>query len=112
MHKRRTLISVWGIMTLSLLACSAATSVLFPTATPTKDHSSAILTIIGAERSGEVTITPSPLPTRQPTTYVGSPTPRTDLGVELSDRKIEASAPEEFVRAAGKPQVIELFAYW
>ena len=112
MHKRRTLISVWSAITLSLLACSAATSVLFPTTTPTNDNSSAILTILGAERSVEATITPSPLPTRQPSAYAVTSTPQTELGIEFSDRALEPSAPEEFVQAAGKPQVIELFAYW
>lgn len=112
MHKRRTLIRLWVIVALPLLACSAATSMLFPLATPTNDHSSAILTIVGAEKYREVTTTPSPPPIGQTHTNTATPTLGIELGFELSDRELEASDPKDFVRAAGKPQVIELFAFW
>jgi len=112
MHKRRTLIRLWVVVALPLLACTAATSILFPPSTPTNDHSSAILTILSAERTPSVTATASPQPASHTPTYAATQIPNAELGVELSDRKIEASNPEEFVRGLGKPQVVELFAFW
>ena len=107
MHKRRTLIHVWVVIGLSLLACTSVSSLLSPT--PTKDHLGAILTVVEANKTSEPAVTPTTKPT---STTSATHTPLPALGFEYGDENLKASDTGKFVRAAGKPQVIELFAFW
>lgn len=38
--------------------------------------------------------------------------PEPELGFDYGDPNLKATAPGAFVRAAGKPQLVELFAFW
>ena len=54
----------------------------------------------GADEAVESTPTPDPR------------IPEPALGFEYGDPNLKATAPSSFVRAAGKPQLVELFAFW
>jgi len=55
------------------------------------------------------TITAKPFPTNPPAP-VGNPAP--DFGFEYGNPNLHASNPGNFAAAAGKPQMVELFAFW
>lgn len=57
---------------------------------------------------GEPTITAKPFPTSPPTT--GIPVP--EMGFDYGAISLHASNPNNFVAAAGQPQLVELFAFW
>ena len=105
---------IWtvGILILAALlvaACVADTSVLMldtPTPPPAVDQPS------DPEPTPEEPASP-PEPTEPDPvedTQAGIPAP--ELGFDYGDPNLKATAPSDFVRAAGKPQLVELFAFW
>ena len=48
----------------------------------------------------------------QPEEIEAQPPPEFELGFERGSLQLKATDPESFVLAAGKPQLVELFAFW
>jgi len=112
------------ILVVSTAACSARTeTVTLDAATPEPVSGGAANNQVSNE-TGEVAApeTDENAPTEQPTdsdmpeeSVDSTPDPRIPepvLGFEYGDPNLKATAPSSFVRAAGKPQLVELFAFW
>lgn len=105
------------ILTVLISACAANTDVLQPatsTAKPIDDQIQETEPETAAEPDQPTETEPSlavgePMDTPEPTD-AGIPEP--ELGFEYGDPKLKATAPRLFVRAAGRPQMVELFAFW
>jgi hypothetical protein len=113
------------ILTLLLTACSADTEALLldtPTPQPAADLPEVVETEVVSEPEPPVeTDVPSEVeqPTAEPTATAVEATPTTDpripepeLGFRRGNPELKATDPSTFVRAAGKPQLVELFAFW
>jgi hypothetical protein len=105
------------VLTLLISACAADTEALqqeAATPKPTEDQ------IQGSEPEVDAVIdqpieTESSLAVGEPmdtpeATDAGIPEP--ELGFEHGYPNLKATAPSTFMRAAGKPQMVELFAFW
>ena len=51
-------------------------------------------------------------PPAEPTPTIDDRIPEPELGFERGDPVLKATDPGTFVRSAGKPQLVELFAFW
>lgn len=129
MVKKQKLPIRWGLMVLLacllISACGAKTEAVMPEVTPTQtesglseDSPAEVASVEevtevdentttetqtgsdGAEQAAESTPTPD------------LRIPEPELGFEYGDPNLQATAPSTFVRAAGKPQLVELFAFW
>jgi hypothetical protein len=105
------------ILTLLISACAADTEALqqeAATPKPTEDQ------IQGSEP--EVDAVPDQPTEAESSLEVGEPAdtdepddlsiPEPELGFEHGDPNLKATAPSTFMRAAGRPQMVELFAFW
>ena len=119
----------WGLVVvlagLLISACSAKTEAVMPEVTPTQPESGlsedSPAEVASVEESTEVdenttTETQSGSDvveqTAESTPTADPRIPEPVLGFEYGDPNLKATAPSSFVRAAGKPQLVELFAFW
>jgi hypothetical protein len=126
---KRELTFRWGLILLIagllLSACGAKTEAVMPEVIPTETESglsedppaevaSVEETSVVDENTTTETQTGSDVaePAAESTPTPDPRIPEPELGFEYGDPNLKATAPSSFVRAAGKPQLVELFAFW
>ena len=129
MRTKQKLTFRWGLVLVMaaflLTSCGAESDVVLPEVTPTQAEGS--LSEETAPEAAATEETPEMEENAQAAEQTSSDggeevvesTPTPDLripepvlGFEYGDPNLKATAPSSFVRAAGKPQLVELFAFW
>jgi len=129
MVKEQKLLIRLGLMVLLagllISACGAETEAVMPEVTPTQPESGlsedSPAEVASVEETSEMDENGAEEPQSgsDVAEEVAESTPTPDLripepvlGFEYGDPNLKATAPSSFVRAAGKPQLVELFAFW
>lgn len=110
---------------LLISACGAETEAVMPEVTPTQPESGlsedSPAEVASVEETSEMDENGAEEPQSgsDVAEEVAESTPTPDLripepvlGFEYGAPNLKATAPSSFVRAAGKPQLVELFAFW
>jgi len=105
------------LLTLLISACAADTEALKPATSTSKPTDDQI-----QDSEPEVDAVTDQPTEAESSLEVGEPAetaepddlsiPEPELGFEDGDPNLKATAPSTFMRAAGKPQLVELFAFW
>lgn len=129
MVKEQKLLIRLGLMVLLagllISACGAKTEAVMPEVTPTQPESGlsedSPAEVASVEETSEMDENGAEEPQSgsDVAEEVAESTPTPDLripepvlGFEYGAPNLKATAPSSFVRAAGKPQLVELFAFW
>ncbi|HSG25396.1 MAG TPA: hypothetical protein VLA32_04700 [Anaerolineales bacterium] len=129
MVKEQKLLIRLGLMVLLagllISACGAETEAVMPEVTPTQPESGlsedSPAEVASVEETSEMDENGAEEPQSgsDVAEEVAESTPTPDLripepvlGFEYGAPNLKATAPSSFVRAAGKPQLVELFAFW
>ena len=129
MLKKPKLPNRWGLVVLLagllISACGAKTEAVMPGVTPTEPESGlsegTVPEVAPVEETSEMdeNAAEEPQSGSDVAEEVAESTPTPDpripepvLGFEYGAPNLKATAPSSFVRAAGKPQLVELFAFW
>jgi hypothetical protein len=121
-EKMRLGLAGWAALILligiTLSACGADTTALQPADTPEVEQAAPTTASeqtvepaapTAAQKQAEAPTDPPAVPTAN---VSGNTIPMPELGFELGDPALKATNPKVFTKAAGRPQVIELFAFW
>ncbi len=111
MKKSLTQTVLLGIVVMILAACAPSVVTQTPTPEPVRTEQPVLSNTQEAEESGSTEVGQSTAVTAATEEAPGLPF-APEPGFDLGDPNLKATDPAGFVQAAGRLQLVELFAFW